>query len=63
MARNVNNPDLPCGARVFVYQVGVVTVVETVGGLALDQLDHYAGNSGCNRSAQMRAKTIYETIY
>ena len=46
--------------RVYVYQVGIVTVVDAGGGLAIDQLDHYAGTSGCNRTAGTigRRKTI-----
>jgi 3D (Asp-Asp-Asp) domain-containing protein len=51
VARNVNNLDLPCGAQVYVHQVGMVTVADSGGGLATTQLDHYAGASGCNQTA------------
>jgi hypothetical protein len=49
VARNVSNSNLPCGATLYVHQVGTVTVVDAGGGLALNQLDHYAGFGGCNR--------------
>lgn len=51
VARNEDNPDLPCGARVFVHEVGIVTVEDAGGGLAMEQLDHYDGTSGCNATA------------
>jgi hypothetical protein len=50
VARNPANEDLPCNARVYVHQVGVV-IVRDAGNLAMNQLDHYAGTSGCNRTA------------
>lgn len=43
--------DLPCGTQVFVDGVGVVTVTDVGGLLTTNQLDHYAGTSGCNRTA------------
>jgi hypothetical protein len=49
VARNVNSSDLPCGAKLYVHGVGTVTVADAGGGLALNQLDHYAGFGGCNR--------------
>jgi len=49
VARRGNHPHLPCGATVFVEGVGVRIVTDTGGGLAMQQLDHYAGISGCNR--------------
>jgi len=51
VARNATNPDLPCGVSVYVHEVGVVTVKDAGGQLAFNQLDHYAGTSGCNRTA------------
>ena len=51
VARNEGNDLLPCGATLYVHQVGTVTVVDAGGGLALNQLDHYAGASGCNKTA------------
>ncbi len=51
VARNANNSDLPCGATLYVNQVGTVTVADSGGGLASNQLDHYAGYGGCSRGA------------
>lgn len=51
VAINSGNPDLRCGDRVFVYQVGIRRVTDYGGGLALNQLDHFSGISGCNRTA------------
>ncbi len=60
VARNPSNENLPCGTKVYVYGVGPVTVQDAGGGLALDQLDHYAGISGCDETAGTigRRKTI-----
>jgi hypothetical protein len=44
-----NHPDLACGNNVFIHEVGTRKVVDKGGGLAVEQLDHYAGASGCNR--------------
>ncbi len=43
-----NHPDLPCGAEVYVDTIGMVTVQDIGGGVQREQLDHYAGTSGCN---------------
>jgi hypothetical protein len=51
VARNVNNADLPCGAELYVHQVGIVTVADAGGGLSMTQLDHYAGFTGCDQNA------------
>lgn len=51
VARNPSNQDLPCGATAYVHQVGTVTVVDAGGGLASNQLDHYAGFTGCDKDA------------
>lgn len=48
VARNASNSNVPCGATLYVHQVGTVTVVDA-GDLALNQLDHYVGFGGCNR--------------
>lgn len=47
VARNESNSDLPCGARVFVYEMGIRTIQDTGARVAVDQLDHYAGTTGC----------------
>jgi len=49
VAVNHADTDLPCDATLYVYQVGIVKVADTGSRVALNQLDHYAGFSGCNR--------------
>lgn len=49
VAVKAEHPDAPCGATLYVDGVGTVTVADTGGDLPLQQLDHYAGFSGCNR--------------
>ena len=59
VARNAGNPDLPCNSTVYIDGVGVRTVKDAGGGLAMDQLDHYIGVTGCNQAGTFgRRKTI-----
>ncbi|MFZ5898447.1 MAG: hypothetical protein ACOYU7_04635 [Bacillota bacterium] len=58
MARNPGNLDLPCGAAVYVYGLGVRTVQDSGGG-GTAWLDHFAGESGCNEPSPLGVrKTI-----
>ena len=43
-----SHPDLDCGDTICVYGHGTHTVVDTGGGVAEGELDHYTGVSGCN---------------
>lgn len=47
--RSAGHQYLQCGDRVFVEDVGVVTVTDT-GALDSTQLDHYAGTYGCGQT-------------
>lgn len=51
VAVSPTNRQLSCGARVFVPGVGTRLVTDNGAGLRDDQLDHYSGVSGCNRTA------------
>ena len=51
VAVHPSRTDLPCGAMLFVDGVGVVSVSDHGSLPSSSQLDHYAGTSGCNRTA------------
>ncbi len=59
VAANKMNQDLPCGSRVFVDGVGVVQVTDHGGGLAVKQLDHYVGISGCNQASTIGYRATF----
>lgn len=57
--RAFGHPDLSCGDKVFVEGVGVRTVADT-GALAEQQLDHFAGFSGCNAVSSIGPRTAFK---
>ena len=59
VAINGFNPDLSCGDRVFVEGVGEVQVTDHGGGLAIQQLDHYVGISGCNQASTIGSRATF----
>ncbi len=56
VATSRGHPDLPCGTKVYVHGVGVVTVKDTGRGVARTQLDHYYGKTACDDAPSIGTK-------
>lgn len=59
VARVPYHPELQCGDVVFIFGLGLRTVADQGENVAVDQLDHFIGFTGCNQATTYgRRKTV-----